>query len=294
MHKEESTMIIANPIYDVVFKYLLEDNEIAKGLLSTIMGQEILELEVKPQETLMEIDSHSLTVFRLDFKAIVRTETGDTKKVLIELQKAKQLFDIMRFRRYLADSYQKKDAVGGEQQAPLPIITIYFLGFKLHKGYPAVFQVARCIRDVVTGDTLTHPPKEPFVELLNHESYTIQIPLLEDKLQTRREKVLMVFSPKYKTEDSHKLNFLGDDSDPLVHKILDRLVRAVANEEVRKNMDVEDEIEGTIANLLREKDLVLQKAIAEKDKAIVEKERAERSLAEKDALIEELKKKLGE
>ncbi len=27
-------MIIANPIYDVVFKYLMEDTEIAKGLLS--------------------------------------------------------------------------------------------------------------------------------------------------------------------------------------------------------------------------------------------------------------------
>ena len=32
-------MIIANPIYDVVFKYLLEDVEIARELLSTILGE---------------------------------------------------------------------------------------------------------------------------------------------------------------------------------------------------------------------------------------------------------------
>ena len=32
-------MIIANPIYDVVFKYLLEDADIARDLLSTILGR---------------------------------------------------------------------------------------------------------------------------------------------------------------------------------------------------------------------------------------------------------------
>ena len=44
-------MIIANPIYDVVFKYLLEDAEIARDLLSTILGEEVVQLEFKPQET---------------------------------------------------------------------------------------------------------------------------------------------------------------------------------------------------------------------------------------------------
>ena len=42
-------MIIANPIYDVVFKYLLEDVEIARELLSTILGEEVQSVEVKPQ-----------------------------------------------------------------------------------------------------------------------------------------------------------------------------------------------------------------------------------------------------
>ncbi len=44
-------MIIANPIYDVMFKYLLEDMEIARELLSTILGEEVQSLEVKHQET---------------------------------------------------------------------------------------------------------------------------------------------------------------------------------------------------------------------------------------------------
>ncbi|MEY4926087.1 MAG: hypothetical protein RI894_523, partial [Bacteroidota bacterium] len=46
-------VLIANPIYDVVFKYILDDAVIARELLSTILGVNIVELSVKPQETLV-------------------------------------------------------------------------------------------------------------------------------------------------------------------------------------------------------------------------------------------------
>ena len=36
---------IANPIYDVVFKYLMNDEKVAKLLLSAIIGKEVLTLE---------------------------------------------------------------------------------------------------------------------------------------------------------------------------------------------------------------------------------------------------------
>ena len=104
-------MIIANPIYDSVFKYLLEDIEIAQELLATIIGEDIVSISVQPQETIAEVESHALTVFRLDFKALIKRKDGTYKKVLIELQKAKKLFDIMRFRRYLAENYQKLDTI---------------------------------------------------------------------------------------------------------------------------------------------------------------------------------------
>ncbi len=42
-------MEIANPIYDVIFKYLMEDNEIAALIISTITGEDIVELEFLPQ-----------------------------------------------------------------------------------------------------------------------------------------------------------------------------------------------------------------------------------------------------
>ena len=73
-------MLIANPIYDVVFKYLLEDIEIARELLSTILGEEIVNLELKPQETATEHTSYSISIIRFDFKAIIKTKNGETKK----------------------------------------------------------------------------------------------------------------------------------------------------------------------------------------------------------------------
>jgi uncharacterized protein (DUF3084 family) len=47
-------MTIANPIYDTVFKYLLEDLDIAKGLLSVILNTEIVELSVQPKKPLQK------------------------------------------------------------------------------------------------------------------------------------------------------------------------------------------------------------------------------------------------
>ena len=126
-------MIIANPLYDVVFKYLLEDIEIAKALLSTILGEEITYLEVKPQETATEISSEgNIRIVRFDFKATIESPSGELKKVLIELQKLKKALDIMRFRGYLGDNYGKEDDVilgdGTITKMPLPIVTIYIMG----------------------------------------------------------------------------------------------------------------------------------------------------------------------
>jgi hypothetical protein len=285
-------MIIANPIYDVVFKYLLEDVEIARGLLSTILGEEVISLELKPQETATENTAASVSILRFDFKAIIKTQTGEHKKALIELQKAKQVFDVMRFRRYLGDNYRKEDVItadnGESQKIPLPIVTIYFLGFPLDNIKNAVVKVNREYRDVITQELLD--VKEDFVELLTHDSYLIQLRLLAGRSRTKLEKVLQVFSPEFNTEDKHQVDFQGDLNDPLVQKIVTRLERAIASEEIREKMDVEDEIdrifERELKKLAAAKDLIIaekeleleaerQKAETERQKAEAERQKAE-------------------
>jgi len=82
-------MHIANPIYDVVFKYLMEDNRIAKLMVSSIIGEEIDELTFLPQEFVRDIEGADkanslcknstkmgLTVYRLDFSAKIKTVDG--------------------------------------------------------------------------------------------------------------------------------------------------------------------------------------------------------------------------
>ena len=115
-------MYIANPIYDSVMKYLLEDNKLARLFLGTIIGHKIEKLEPRPQEYVLDLDetgqarrrrksSPFLTVYRLDFAAKIRLPDGTQQLVVLELQKAKFYTDIMRFRRYLGQQYANKENI---------------------------------------------------------------------------------------------------------------------------------------------------------------------------------------
>jgi len=261
-------MIIANPIYDVVFKYLLEDADIARDLLSTILGEEVVYLEFKPQETSTE-SSEGIKILRLDFKATIKKKDGTLFKVLIELQKSKQVFDVMRFRRYLGDNYRKEDQLvekdGLAVFRPLPIITIYFLGFLLNNVPSGVIKVKRQYVDAVTEEILG--VKDDFVELLTHDSYMIQVGRLPKESRGKLDRVMQIFSPMYQNKaDKHLVDFQGDIYDPLVLKMVERLSRAIASDEYRDKMDVEDEIDRIFERELGKKDML----IAQKDKLLNE------------------------
>lgn len=87
-------------------------------------------VEVKPQEFTYTDGLAGLAVFRLDFVATIKTKAGELKKVMIEIQKARNQIDLMRFRNYLAEQSKKQDTIDNTK-AILAIITIYILGFKL-------------------------------------------------------------------------------------------------------------------------------------------------------------------
>ena len=65
-------MKVANPIYDTVFKYLMEDMEIARRFLSEIIGEEIVKIAVRPQEHTHKTAKHGITILRFDFTATVK------------------------------------------------------------------------------------------------------------------------------------------------------------------------------------------------------------------------------
>ena len=110
-------MVIANPIYDVVFKRMMENEKVAKFFIGTLLEQTIETVQIKPQEFTFTDELAGISVFRLDFIATIKTDKGEFKKILIEIQKAKNQIDLMRFRNYLAEQYKKEDIVNrGEKK----------------------------------------------------------------------------------------------------------------------------------------------------------------------------------
>ena len=306
---------IANPIYDVVFKFLMEDSEIAKLILSTIIDEEIETLEFSPQENTIIVENRSLTVYRLDFSAKIRLSDKSYKQVIIEIQKAKYSTDIMRFRRYLGDQYKKTKNVYYSKEKgkkkdikrAIPILTVYFLGHKLDNFNIPVIKVKRQYTDGITGEILNG--KEPFIESLTHNSYVIVIPELSSDNQTELEKMLAIFDQSLIIEDDHILLINELDYPEKFKPIIRRLNMATASNEIRQQMEAEDEIIEELQGLERiieeqneflaekdstiaEKDNALAKkdnTIAEKDNTIAEKDNA---LAEQQKLIENLMQEL--
>ena len=295
-------MLIANPIYDAVFKFLLDDTSIARRLLSVIIDEEILELDIRPQEQIAYSDVLMVRVFRLDFKAVVRLKTGEVKKILIELQKGKELIDLMRFRRYLGVNYQQTDTseLLSDQPAaePLPIITIYFLGFRLINIAVPVVRVNRVYTDVTTGDILS--VKEEFIEKLTHDCIVIQIPRLTMRYQTRVERVLAVFNQRFMINSSNRLlDFPPDMEDDLTNDMAKRLARARADESVRQQLDADEEIDNAVERFIRQKSMELEvkdQLLDEKEKALREKMRdiedKNKALEDKDKALEDKDKAL--
>ena len=287
-------MRIANPIYDAAFKYLLDDTDIAKGLIGRIIGEEIVELSLKPQEIQVKSDRYVIIILRIDFKATIKTQQGEFKKVLIEIQKGKNDEDILRFRRYLSDNYRQQDEIKNDngivEKQNLPIIAIYFLGFKLKNIKTPVVKAARTYQDLITDEHFAK--KEDFIEKLTHDGYFIQIPRLQTKDRNDLERVLKIFNQSYRSNDNRLIEISESElqEDPLLQKIGNRLLRAAANYDVLKKMDMEEEVESRIDKHIKET-IELKNLLEEKDSLLEEKDSL---LEEKDSLLEEKDSLLGE
>jgi hypothetical protein len=238
-------MRIANPIYDVVFKYLMEDLVIAQALLSVILNVEIISLEVKPQENSHQYQGR-LMLSRIDFKTIIKLPNGTHKIVLIELQKSKKGLEKRRFRRYLAQNYGSIEQIVNEKGDPidesLPIIAMYFLGFRLKNVKIPVLKVVRTYYNAATNKRIK--AIDDFVETLSHDLYAIQIPRLNKVARTDMENMLDVFSQvKYKTDDSKILEYTGNADNPIVKRMVKRLNTGLLDQELVRQMNFEEEVE---------------------------------------------------
>jgi hypothetical protein len=300
-------MVIANPIYDVVFKRMMENERVAKFFIGTLLGQTIEHIEVKPQEYTYEGEfeendpkkyeiieerirkRYNIWVYRLDFIATIKTETGEYQKVLIEIQKAKNQIDLMRFRNYLAEQYKKEDLVNNKK-AILPITTIYILGFKLPEIETACIKVERNYKDLINNKIINQ--KSDFVEKLTHDSYIVQVDRITNNYSTKLDKLLSLFEQQHFIDDKKiTKEFIHELDNDDIKLTTDILHFAGTNPEERKKIETEQEAWRTVNAMFEDKEKELMAVIDESKKVINEKDKELEKMTKE---LEELKRKLNE
>ena len=292
---------IANPIYDSVFKYLVEDERIARTLISALLKREVVRVKVRPHEY-ANTNRDNISMFRIDFAATVVDESGKEKLVLIELQKTWLNTETLRFRQYLGAQYANKDNIvrtDNPKGYAIPMITVYLLGHRVGEIEEPVLYVSHHSYDY-DGNVVTVGMPDPFVESLVHDSIIVQIPLLRGQVNNRLEKVLSVFDQTRRDEyDSQVLDIeeseYEDDADMMY--ILRRLTAAAASARMRLDMDVEDEYYSAIEDrdtALMERERALQErelAIKERDKQLQQKSQ---EILQKDSQLQQMDEQLEE
>ncbi len=293
-------MIIANPIYDVVFKRMMENDRVAKFFIGTLLNQTVLTVEVKPQEFTYEDQKDRLSIFRLDFIATIVTETGETRKILIEIQKTRNHVDLMRFRNYLAEQYKKEDKVNDKSTA-LPITTIYLLGFRLPELSSACIQVERHYKDLINKTIIES--KSEFVEKLTHDCFIVQVDRITERYQTKLDKLLSVFEQNHFIDSTKIIKEFthSADGDEDIKIMTDLLHYTGINAEERALIEKEQEAWRTVNAMeqaLRDEIETKNKVINEKDQVINEKENLltlkNQVITEKDQVINEKENLLSE
>ena len=220
---------------------------------------------------------------RLDFKAKIRLKNGEQVLVLIELQKAKVLSEIGRFRRYLGSQYiDKKNLIESDKKevTGIPIISIYLLGYDLNncKETP-IINVKRSYIDNYTQNILLE--KEAFIESLTHDSVVIQVPVLKRFRRNKLEKLLNIFSLATDVEQS----FDSLDFPQEYNRILDRLSHAFMDEILLESAISEKEYLDEYMKKIATSEDEKQQAIEREKEAIKrEKEANER---EKEAVLKQ-------
>ena len=288
---------VANPIYDIVFKYLMEDERIARTILSALLKVEVLSVAVRPHEYSND-NRDSLSVYRIDFGATIRDDQGNEKLILIELQKTWLETETLRFRQYLGVHYSNPKNMKDAENA-LPMVAVYLLGHKVGDIEEPVIYVSHQSFDY-DGNVVTKGLPNSFVDSLNHNSIIVQIPRLHGHINNRLYRVLSIFDQSNRDANDSRLLRIDNsayDGDSDMEHIVHRLTMAAADADMRHKMNVEDEYFSVIEKrdteiLMRDRQLAEQKAQLTEQKAQLTEQKAQ--LTEQKAQLTEQKAQLTE
>lgn len=277
--EDSEYIIIPNPIYDVVFRYLMSDKESAIIVLSTLIGEKITKIEFDPlMYTDKKINLKSekiedpktkddLKLFHLDFVATVELPDGREELIMIELQKASQPNDIFRFKRYISKNFQKKQEVeitNPQTKAievidkPIRLIPIFILNFRIEKEInDLLIKINRTKKGVFKNKELTS--HNEFIDHLSYDMWVIQLPNLSkvkkedyenNEYKSKLYALLKLFDQKSKVRNNeHRLRLIRKFFPGFLDRVLRRLQAAsINNPDLEEQMYVEDDYLNVLTN----------------------------------------------
>ncbi len=198
--------IIANPLYDAVFKHLMSNEKLACKVLSILLGKNVVAVRPTPQEVVAPREKGLFSIYRMDYRAVIQDEQGQAESVHIEVQKSRLATNILRFRHYLSRLYAETPSL--EVKEPvftvkepaaeygiLPIITIYLLGYGVSDIPYQAIRANHRIVDLNTGQEVSDVGSD-FLGLLTHTTYVIQVGRQPKEPKTSLERLLMFFDQR--------------------------------------------------------------------------------------------------
>ena len=302
---ESEYIIIPNPIYDVVFRYLMEDTESAMIVLSTLINEKITSLQLEPQihtqknkfktriaDPKSKDDIH---LFHLDFTATIALPDGTEELIMIELQKASEPDDIFRFKRYISKNFQKKyekeiihpiSHTVEKVNKPIRLIPIFILNFRIENEInDLLIRTDRIKTGVFKNKNLVK--HNEFIDNLSYDILVVQLPNLQniteseyagEEYKKKLFALLKLFDQKSKVKDNeHRLRLIRKFFPGFLERVIKRLQAAdVNNPDIEEQMFAEDEYLKALIDrdnqitYFKEEIDKKDKAIEEKDKIIIE------------------------
>ena len=219
---------IANPLYDVVFKRIMEEERIAKTFWSAILQREVVSIKIC-QDGFRNIKSNSISIFKMGFVASIKNNGNSNELTNIRLYKTWVDTDILEPRQHLAwQRYTEEnnpDDIGDES---LPTISVFLLAHRI-------------------GDFET-PVASPAPG-----SFIIQLPIISKVRNASQKKVLSIFNQaRTCKEDKHllKVDYTPYDGDTDIDYLIKMLLSMASDPDIQYQMNIEDEY----ISLLEKKD----------------------------------------
>jgi hypothetical protein len=269
---ENDFIIIPNPIYDVVFRYLMEDPDSAMIVVSTLINENIINLQLEPithsekkEKSLMAAlqdpkTKDDLRLFHLDFTATVLLPNGTEELIMIELQKATEPDDIFRFKRYISRNFQKRHEVEvtdietlniRKVNRPIRLVPVFILNFRIENEINDLLIKTKRVKEGFFKNKSLQIPNE-FIDNLSYDLLVVQLPnieyiseidYLEDEYKGKLFALLKLFDQKSRVRDNeHRLRLIRKFFPGFLDRVIRRLQSAdIDNPYLEEKMFNEDE-----------------------------------------------------